>query len=416
MAKCIHFIRISIRFIIKFSGAVYTGMKNAKGFFFYIIVYLSVLVMLVSLITVFQKNISAAAQTAQRTEPSVKPQVSAAPEPEPQYDWSRVLVAIFEKRDGILLSGNTGDLKKMYETKERNSLWAYELEIKRAKYLKDWATRQGVRFTGIKSDIVIKRVKKVGRGYAFYIVVSTGYTYVYEDTPEIENLFRIGTYHSLDLIPGNAEESWIISREWYLDPFQDSLSHKAFEGDEVKQFVLSQTERDFSGISESRRKAVEYADRWAGAAADLESGYGYNPDYPNYDGKGGDCSNYVSQILHEGGFKTGGGWSYKSAAASRSWCNASALAGHLLRSGKGYAIIKGTYSQVFKEAYKLIPGDVIAYQEKDKVVHMAFVVGADSKGYPLVNTHTTDRCHVPWDLGWNDSDIKFILIKMNYPS
>jgi hypothetical protein len=76
---------------------------------------------------------------------------------------------------------------------------------------------------------------------------------------------------------------------------------------------------------------------------------------------------------------------------------------------------RGTYSQVYQTAYKLIPGDVIAFVEKGKVVHMVLVTGADSKGYPLVNTHTTDRYHVPWDLGWNDSDIKFILIKMNYP-
>jgi hypothetical protein len=399
-----------------------TGMKNARGFFFYIIVYLSVLVILVSLTAIFQKNIPAAVQQPGRSvseapgPQAADPKVSVTPEPSPQYDWERILGAIFEERNGILLNGNTEDLETMYVTEERNSLWAYELEIKRAKYLKDWAGRQGARFTGIKSNIVIKRVKKVGRGYAFYILVSTGYMYVYEDAPETENFFRIGTYHSLDLIPGNTEGAWIISREWYLDPFQDSLNHKAFEGDEVKQFVLSQPERDFSGISEFRKKAAEYADRWAGAASDGEYGYNYNHDYPNYSGRGGDCSNYVSQILHEGGFKTGGGWNYTSNTASRSWCNASGLAGYLIWSGRGYTIIKGTYSQVYQKAYKLIPGDVIAYQEKGKIVHMAFVVGADSKGYPLVDTHTTDRYHVPWDLGWNDSDIKFILIKMDYPS
>ncbi len=394
-------------------------MKNTKGFLFYIIVYVSVLVILISLINFFEKDIPAAVQPGQppQTEQqTAESGVSATTEPTPQYDWDQVLGAIFERKDGILLNGNTEGLKAMYLIKERNSLWAYELEIKRAEYLKDWAARQGVKFTGIKSDIVIKRAKKVGRGYAFYVVVSTGYTYVYEDTPETENFFRIGTYHSLDLIPGNAEGVWMISREWYLDPFQDSLNHKAFEGGEVKQFVLSQSERDFSGISELRKKAVQYADRWAGAASSGEFGYAYNPDYPNYDGRGGDCSNYVSQILHEGGFRTGGGWNHTSNSASRSWCNASGLAGYLLWSGRGYTIKKGTYSQVYKEAYKLAPGDVIAYQEKGKIVHNAFVVGVDSKGYPLVNTHTTDRYHVPWDLGWNDSDIKFILIKMNYPS
>jgi hypothetical protein len=371
--------------------------------------YIVVLAALVYVMSVFQYSVPI---TADQTAPSA----SASPEPTVQYDWDQILHAMFEKRDGILLNGTTDDLKAMYALGERNSSWAYELEINRAEYLKDWGTRQGIQFKSINSNILIKRVKKIGRGYAFYTLVSTKYVYVYEDTPETENMFRIGTYHSLDLIPGKTEGSWIITREWYLDPFQDSLNHKAFEGDEVKQFVLAQQPRDFAGISALRLKAVEYADRWAGVASDGENGYDYNPDYPNYNGRGGDCSNYVSQVLHEGGFKTGGGWAYSANSGSHSWCNASGLAGYLLWSGRGYTIIKGTYSQVYKEAYKLIPGDVIAYQEKGKIVHNSFVTGADSKGYPLVNTHTTDRYHVPWDLGWNDSDIKFILIKMNYPS
>jgi hypothetical protein len=341
--------------------------------------------------------------------------VPATADKEEPIRWDPILDDIFEKRDGILLNGNTADLAPMYAPGERNSKWAQELEEKRVKYLKDWAARQGARFTGISSDLVVKRVKKVGRGYAFYVIVSSSYTYVYEDTPGKENFFRIGTYHSLDLIPGKAKGSWVISREWYLDPFQDSLNRKTLENDEIKQFILAGSERDFSDIFEGRKKAVNYADRYAGVASDGRNGYSYNTDYPNYNGRGGDCSNYVSQALHEGAFKTDGGWNHSGNSATRSWCNASGLQSYLIWSGKGYEMARGTYSQVYKTAYELIPGDAIAFVEKGKVVHMAIVTGADSKGYPLVNTHTTDRYHVPWDLGWNDSDIKFILIKMNYP-
>jgi hypothetical protein len=330
--------------------------------------------------------------------------------------WNEIIYSIFNERDSALLCGNTDILKTMYVPNERNSRWAFELETNRAEYLKDWAMRQGLKFTSISSNVLIKRVHQVGRGYAFYVVVSTIYKYAYEDQPYNENVFRIGTYHSLDLIPGSTEGSWLISREWYLDPFQDSLNHKAFDSDEVKQFVLSQSERDFSEISDQRKKAVEYADFWAGAASDGQYGYDYNKEYPNYNNRGGDCSNYVSQILHESGFKTSSTWNYTKDSATKSWCNASSLESYLVYSGKATVIAKGTYSQVYKDAYKLIPGDIIAYQEKGKVVHMAFVTGADSKGYPLVDTHTTDRFHVPWDLGWNDSDIKFFLLNVSYPS
>jgi len=54
-----------------------------------------------------------------------------------------------------------------------------------------------------------------------------------------------------------------------------------------------------------RRAAVEYAHRWA---------YQRNPDYFNYDGIGGDCTNFASQALYAGSkvmnFTPTFGWYY----------------------------------------------------------------------------------------------------------
>ena len=41
----------------------------------------------------------------------------------------------------------------------------------------------------------------------------------------------------------------------------------------------------------NREKAVEYANKWA---------LGRNPQYYNFDGQGGDCTNFVSQCLYAG--------------------------------------------------------------------------------------------------------------------
>ena len=348
--------------------------------------------------------------------PEVAPIINSQNQPEVQYDWNQVLNSIFEKRNSLLINGDSDELKSMYVPDERNSIWALDLEIRRADYLKDWALRQGIQFTGIESDIVIKRVKKVGRGYAFYFIVSTTYTYVYADQPEKENLFRIGTYHTLDLIPGSSDSCWLISREWYFDPFQDSFVQDDTENINFKEFVLSHTEEPISDLSEQRKKAVAYADRYAGAASDGQFGYDYNTEYPNFYGQGGDCSNYVSQILHESGFKTGGGWNYTKDAASRSWCNASGLKSYLVWSGRANVIAQGTFYEVYKAAYDLMPGDVIGYVKKGRVDHMVMVTGIDSRGYPLINSHSTDRYHVRWDLGWNATGIKFIFLNVNYPS
>lgn len=55
-----------------------------------------------------------------------------------------------------------------------------------------------------------------------------------------------------------------------------------------------------------RNAAVEYAHRYA---------YGRNPKYYNFDGIGGDCTNFVSQVLAAGGAQQNyspNGWYYNS--------------------------------------------------------------------------------------------------------
>ncbi len=329
--------------------------------------------------------------------------------------WYRVLDFFFQARNQSLMYGTFDALKSMYILNEQNGKWAFEAEVKRSKYLKNWSERQGVTFSSIVSKFDVKRAKKVGRGYAFYIIVSTEYKYAYNNDPENVNMFRIGTCHTLDLIPGVTEGAWAISREWYLDPFQDSLMLNELKAADINAFVTSQPPRDFSAIVERRRKAVAYADRYAGAAGDEEYGYTYNKEYRDFSGAGGDCTNYTSQVLHEGGgFKKTGAWNYARGGTSRAWGNAQGFKDYLIYSGRGSLIARGTYSQVYKSAYKLLPGDVISYQEKGKIVHTVVVTGADSRGYPMVNSHTVDRYRTPWDLGWNDSDIKFWLIRVHY--
>ncbi|MGO0943805.1 amidase domain-containing protein, partial [Clostridioides difficile] len=40
--------------------------------------------------------------------------------------------------------------------------------------------------------------------------------------------------------------------------------------------------------------------------------------------------------------------------------------------------------------------------KKGRITHVSTVTGLDSRGYPLVTCHNTDRMLVPWDLGWSD--------------
>lgn len=265
----------------------------------------------------------------------------------------------------------------------------------------------------INTEFVIKRVKKVGRGYSFYIVASNEYNYSYNDDPDTVNIFRIGTYHSLDLIPGKDGNSWIISREWYDDPFS-KIPDAEFPV-EISEYITSMTLPDLSGLSARRIKAVEYADRYCGAASTAEYGYSYNKNYTDYNPLGGDCANFASQVLYEGGgFKKTTSWNYKNGKGNFNWLKAGGFKDYLLYSGRASLLASGNYSSVYKLAYKLLPGDIIAYAEKGKTTHVSVVTGLDSKGYPLVNCHNVDRYRVPWDIGWNGKNIKFYLLRVNY--
>ncbi|HAA25995.1 MAG TPA: amidase domain-containing protein [Ruminiclostridium sp.] len=326
--------------------------------------------------------------------------------------FTPVIEEIILTRNRAMMENNLELLKPVYNTNTRNGVWAYEHEKKKMQYLYKWADKQGIKFTGIDSVFKVRWAKEQKNKTTVNFCVITDYSYEYLNLPDTPNHMRIATYHVIDLSVGI--EGWEISREWYTDPFADSLSLDNLKAADNREYIMSQSGRDFSSINSRRIEAVEYADRYCGASDNEEYFFLYNKKYKNYNGLGGDCANFASQVLHEGGkFKKTGTWNYEK-DGSRAWLNAQGFKDYLLYSGRGSLIARGTYDQVLKLSYKLLPGDIVGYEKKGKVVHVSVVTGADSRGYTLINCHNTDRFRVPWDLGWSDKGIKFWLIRVNY--
>ncbi|MFA5524216.1 MAG: amidase domain-containing protein [Tissierellales bacterium] len=319
---------------------------------------------------------------------------------------------IFSKRNKAILDEKIEILDGLYDKSLRNGQWAYEHEIKKMKYLHNWSHRQSVSFTKVDSQLLIRSVKEKGNGYILNILASTEYEYVYLDSPEIKNTFRIGTYHSLDLMA--KDDKFLITKEWYTDPFADSLLLDELKNEEIKKIILSGENKDLSSLNEGRMKAVKYADEFCGAASLPEYGFKYNPKYKNYNSLGGDCTNFASQVMHAGGFKRNDTWNYSNGSGSKAWVNAQAFKNYMLYSGRASLITSGNYDKVLKASYKLLPGDIIAYEKKGTIAHISVITGIDSKGYALVNSHNSDRYKVPWDLGWNNKGIKFWLIHTHF--
>ena len=316
---------------------------------------------------------------------------------------------IFQHRTEAMLREDMEILKSLYDHDLRNSIWAYEHELKKMKYLHRWSQKQGIKFIEILPVVMIRRASTKGDGYSVNLTVSTQYKYVYDQEENI-NSFRIGTYHSMDVV--KREDGWKILREWYTDPFADSLALDETKTEATKEFILAQSPRDFSQLIDRRKSAVEYADMYCGAAG--ESNYSYNKKYKNYNPQGGDCANFASQILFEGGkFRKTSAWNYNK-GGNKAWVNAQAFKDYWVYSGRASVVAYGDYNKVYKAVYKLQPGDFVAYEKKGKVTHISVVTGADSKGYTLVNSHNTDRYRVPWDLGWSNKGIKFWLVHVHF--
>jgi len=145
----------------------------------------------------------------------------------------------------------------------------------------------------------------------------------------------------------------------------------------------------------SRMKAVQYALKYA---------INYNPEWPSDKGYGGDCTNFVSQALHAGGWTMvypgslfGGAQLWHSPKAgtsrmwmnrSRSWAAASNFNDYLGRSDRA------TRCKVSELTF----GDVVLLKDYGIVYHTMIVTDMQPIGgtiTPILTYHTTDTLAKP---------------------
>lgn len=336
-----------------------------------------------------------------------------AEEDSSREEVTQAIEQIICNRNKAIINGDLELIESIYDKDTKYGTWAYEHEKKKMNYIHNWEEKQGVKFTDITPKVVVRSLKGSEYNYSAHLLCSTEYKYVYQDAPDAVNVCRIGTYHLMRI--SKKDGVWVITKEWYKDPFADALNLDNIKADSIKQYILSQSFRDVSNINERRKKAVEYAEQYCGAASEEQYGFKYNKKYRDYNPQGGDCANFASQILFEGGkFRRNSAWNYDGRGATRAWVNADGFKSYMLHSGRASVIAYGDYDKVYKASYKLMPGDFVAYEKKGDITHISVVTGADSRGYSLVTCHNTDRNNVPWDLGWSDKKIKFWLVRVHF--
>lgn len=332
----------------------------------------------------------------------------------------RFLQTLFQDRSHAMITKDFTQVMPYYLSDEKTSRQALQHEKLKSVYIHEWAAKRNVIFIGAESEIRVARINQVGDKAKIFLIRSERISYQHHGnvTP---HTFGIGTRHVLTL--QQKANKWHVLKEWYLDPLEENANLIPVLSPAVPEQDFVESNSTLKRKKYNREKAVSYANKYAGAAIIKGKVSRYNPKYLDYTYKGGDCTNFASQVLGDaaegGGLPMRGNWRSQK-QGSVAWVRTDAFYRFLIHSGYGKVIARGTYEQVAKPNKKfpqsalalLKPGDLIAYELDGDIDHFSIVTARDHLGYTLVNSHTADRYHVPWDLGW-DKTTKFHLIHIN---
>jgi len=336
------------------------------------------------------------------------------------------LKTISNLRVQAMVDGNERLLTPLFDSGGNYGRWALEHDRRKIKYLRAWSENRGIEFTGAKSNLKIRSVEVTGDTAWIDFTQITRLTYVYSQNRKLEQTFSIGVRHHAEL--ARSSRRWVIRKDWCTDPLdEDTLVMNvtpavgAYQVREVGASGKTPVARMQVGVKQgrfNRQQAVAYANKYCGAAGSDR----YNSKYLDYTGRGGDCTNFASQVLTDseaGGLPTDSAWHYdfKSDAGTVAWVQAEEFMAYLERRGLTALVARGTFTEVtkvtpehrFGAIGELAPGDLIGYEEKGHLEHFSIVSGTDALGTVLVNSHTADRYRVPWDIGWDRNTVFWLL-------
>lgn len=352
--------------------------------------------------------------------PSSSARPSAATLPPPAA-LSAILTGLVQQQNEATLTDKPQALDSLYLPMSRAAEATEAKAMKRLLYLKDWSRARQVQFVGVTTSLRTGPMRYVSANEVrIYAVASERYRYRHLTGNTALNWFGLGVYHWYTIARMGGR--WYLKSDTFIDPLNQDTRLKGPA--HPATIRVSPSGRARGPLNSGARLALQYAARYCGAAPGCGNHHRYNPQYEDFNWEGGDCTNFISQVLKAGGFETTRTWAWEPGRGdgTNAWVNATALASYLVHAGMATLYAEGTLPQLLKAqgskpspVQRLVPGDLIGYREGGRVVHMALVVGYDSDGYPVVISHSADRFHEPWDLGW-DRTTRYLLFHVHWPS
>ncbi len=246
------------------------------------------------------------------------------------------------------------------------------------------------------------------------VSVIEGHDVVFEATSPIVSSMR-NLYHSINL--QKFDQYWKIVSDDYQDDLWRMLNntlaskvqiYNSIQGTEAQftnaenhqdNIVLCSLAPDSTSHPYYREGAVNYAHAWA---------FGHNIKYYNFDNEGGDCTNFASQVIHEGGhapMEFGGshgigtnGWYYYGVYdRAAAWNSVDRLHNFLVNEidlwGRGPEGCEVDYSS-------LQIGDLVQFNWDNDEIWNHSVIVVDKVPGPfgpqyLIAAHTEDRDYYP---------------------
>ena len=317
---------------------------------------------------------------------------------------------LWQRLDTAAASGDATALGPLFDQQTAGGRTALQHAEARLAYVQAWATARSVRWLPPVVTVRTPSIRVTGNRAIVKAVVSEAWSYVYGPPRRPQgppNAFGLGRPHWITLEARGG--TWTIARDSFIDPLDQDTR---IPGPATPSVPTQPAPTAAVAGTYDAATAVAYANRYCGSAPGCGNAGRYNAQFYDYDAEGGDCTNFVSQVLAIGGhLARTARWTFDASTGqgTAAWVQAPTLVKYLIGAGDARVVAQGAYAVVAPAVARARPGSVIAYVEGGRPVHMAVIVGFDNHHYALVDSHSADRYHVPWDLGW-DRNATFILL------
>ncbi|MEA3314089.1 MAG: amidase domain-containing protein, partial [Caldisericota bacterium] len=332
--------------------------------------------------------------------------------------------SLFSERAKCIINYNTA-LNKFYDS--GSNLLQFELNNRTQKF-RDLEKRWETKIVSMKSTPYIEKIT-INNDIANASVYEwTLFNWVWRG-----NIITSGFGVNHDMTWTLKNGNWIVIKDSYDEGPLTGVRSPDYAESVLKEngkntsLITTISTLNSSSYYYDRAGAASYADNYVNHSFNYVPSNNhydptmYNPNYRDYYATGnGDCANYVSQSIHEGGLipfvnpyiNNSSSWWYNNCGTSSTsddYCSDTWACAPCLYN----FVIEKNWGQVVSNGNSLVKGDLVFYDWRysgdtagtDHVTIVTFVQ-VDYTGQttlPLVDSHSWDYYHVPWNYGYSST-------------